>query len=49
MLHIQDHEKASKPYILPDRHTQLDNFGVAEFRPQPAEKLSDAARGGITW
>jgi hypothetical protein len=38
MLDIEDHKQSSEPDVLADRHTQLDNFGVAEFCSQFFEK-----------
>ena len=38
MLDIEDHKQSPEPDVLADRHAQLDNFGVAEFCSQFAEK-----------
>jgi hypothetical protein len=38
MLDIEDHKQSPEPDVLADRHTQLDDFGVAEFCAQFAEK-----------
>ena len=38
MLDIEDHKQSPEPDVLANRHTQLNNFRVAEFCSQFTEK-----------
>jgi hypothetical protein len=38
MLDIEDHKQSPEPDVLANRHTQLNDFGIAEFCAQFAEK-----------